>query len=333
MRPGRPVQYFRCGAAMKQVAIIGSGNVGANCAFFVAENRAASVVLVDVRQGLSTGKALDISEAGPIRHYDTAIRGTDDIREIAGSDIVVIAAGRVRRPGENREDLFRDNGQLVPRICADIREFAPEAAVINVIEPVDMTTLLAQELLGFERPRVLGVGGLLSSMRLRYLVSTALGVSPREVAGMVVGPHSPEMIVLRDTVRVSGIPAETLLATERFDSIIDDVRRADETILYMSQQSAAFYAPSAAIAALVEAIVRDTKAILPVSIRLEGEYGLAGIAVSVPARIGAGGAEQVIEVEMRAKDRADLQNAATLLRVSLGRAGGWFDRTGGARDA
>jgi malate dehydrogenase len=307
--------------------------VGANCAFFIAENRAASVLLVDVKQGLSTGKALDISEAGPIRHYDTAIRGADDIRAIGGSDIVVLAAGRVRRPGESREDLYGDNGQLVPRICADIREFAPEALVINVIEPVDMTTLLAQRLLGFDRMRVLGAGGLISSTRLRYLVSTALGVSPREVAGMVIGPHNPDMVVLRNTVRISGIPADTLLTRAQFDSIIAEVRKADDAILYMAQQSTAFYTPSAAIAALVDAIARDTKAVLPVSLRLEGEYGQNGIAVSVPARIGSRGIEQIVAVEMNAGERAEFQNATASLRASLERAGGWFDRTGGARDA
>ena len=258
---------------MKQVSVIGSGNVGANCAFFIAENRAASVLLVDVKQGLSAGKALDISEAGPIRHYDTAIRGT---RRYPGNSRQRRRGYCRRKSPQNRVRAARisigDNGQLVPRICADIREFAPEAVVINVIEPVDMTTLLAQRLLGFERTRVLGVGGLLSSTRLRYLVSTALGVSPRDVTGMVIGPHHPDMVVLRNTVRISGIPAETLLTAEQFDSIIAEVRKADDTILYMSQQSTAFYAPSAAIAALVDAIVRDTKAILPVSIRLEGEY-------------------------------------------------------------
>jgi malate dehydrogenase len=318
---------------MKQVGVIGSGNVGANCAFFIAENRAASVLLVDVKQGLSTGKALDISEAGPIRHYDTAVRGTDDIRAIRGSDVVVIAAGRVRRPGESREDLYRDNGQLLPRICADIGEFAPEAVVVNVVEPVDMTTLLMQRLLGFDRTRVLGVGGLLSSTRLRYLVSTALGVSPRDVTGMVIGPHHADMVILRNTVRISGIPADALLAAEQFDLIIGEVRKADDTILYMSQQSAAFYAPSAAIAALVYAIVRDTKTVLPVSIRLEGEYGQSEIAVNIPARIGARGVEQIVSVELSARERVEFQNAIASLRASLERAGGWCDRTGGARDA
>jgi malate dehydrogenase len=327
------VRILSCGVAMKQVGVIGSGNVGANCAFFIAENRAASVLLVDVKQGLSAGKALDISEAGPIRHYDTAIRGSDDIGAIRDSDVVVIAAGRVRRPGESREDLYRDNGQLLPRICADIRELSPGAVVINVVEPVDMTTLLAQRLLGFDRMRVLGVGGLLSSTRLRYLVSTALGVSPRDVTGMVIGPHDSDMVIPRDSVRISGIPADKLLSGEQFDSIIGQVRKADDTILYMSQQAAAFYAPSAAIAALVDAVVRDTRAILPVSVRLAGEYGQSDVAVSVPAQIGSRGIDRIVTVALSAAERAGFQNAIASLRSSLERAGGWFDRTGGARDA
>lgn len=318
---------------MKQVGIIGSGNVGANCAFFIAENRAASVLLVDIKQGLSTGKALDISEAGPIRHYDTVIRGSDDIEAIRGSDVIVVTAGRVRLPGESLEDLCRDNGQLLPRICADIRAFAPDSVVVNVIEPVDMTTLLAQRLLGFDRMRVMGVGGLLSSTRLRYLVSTQLGVSPRDVTGMVLGPHNSEMVVLRNSVRISGIPADKLLSGEQFDSIVGDVRKADDTILRMSQQSAAFYAPSAAVSALVDAIVRDTRVILPVSVRLEGEYGQSDVAVSVPARIGARGIEQIVSIELGADESSAFKNAAASMRSSLDRTTGWFDRTGGARDA
>lgn len=318
---------------MKQVSIIGSGNVGANCAFFIAENRTASVTLVDVRKGLSTGKALDISEAGPIRHYNTKTRGADDIEAIRASDVVVIAAGRVRRPGESREDLYYDNIQPLPRICADIKEFAPDAVIINVIEPVDMTTLLAQSLLSFDRRRVLGIGGLLSSTRLRYLVSSTLGVSPREVTGMVIGPHDPDMIIMQNTIRISGIPADKLLTREQLDSIVAEVRKSDDTILYMAQRSTAFYAPSAAIAALADAILRDTKVILPVSVRLEGEYGQTGLAVSVPARIGAQGMESVVHVEMSAGEMAEFRNAAAALRASLERAGGWTDRTGGARDA
>jgi malate dehydrogenase len=302
---------------MKRVGIIGSGNVGANSAFFIAENRTASVTLVDAKEGLSIGKALDLSEAGPIRRYDTEICGYNEIEKIRDSDIVVIAAGRVRAPDQSRDDLYRDNAELTARICEYIGRLAPNAVVLNVVEPVDMITLLVQQTLGFERTRVLGVGGLLSSTRLRFLVSSALGVSPREVTGMVIGPHRPCMVVLRDTVRVSGIPAEKLLKQEQFNAIVEKVRRAGDTILHMAQRSTSYYAPSAAVAALAEAIVRDTKTILPVSIRLQGEYGLSDIAVSVPARIGARGVDRVVLLEMSAEEKREFLNAADELRTSL----------------
>ena len=296
--------------------------MGANSAFFIAENRTASVTLVDVKEGLSVGKALDLSEAGPIRRYDTEICGYNDIEKIRDSDIVVLAAGRVRAPDQSRDDLFRDNAPLVEHICEDIKRLAPDAVVINIAEPVDMVTFLAQKALDFERTRVLGIGGLLSSTRLRFQVSQALGVSPREVTGMVIGPHRPSMVVLRSTVRVSGIPAEKLMSAERFDSIIGEVRKAGDTILQMAQRSTAYYAPSAAVAALVNSIARDTRSILPVSMRLQGEYGLNDIAVSVPALICARGVDRVISVEMNAGEKKEFMKAADELRESLNRATG-----------
>jgi malate dehydrogenase len=304
---------------MKRVGIIGGGNVGANSAFFIAENRTASVTVVDIKEGLAVGKVLDISEAGPIRRYDTDLRGADDIEEIRGCDVVVIAAGRVRAPDQSRDDLFRDNSRLVLQICENIKKLAPESVVINVAEPVDMITLLAQKWLGFDRTRVLGVGGLLSSMRLRYLISNALGVSPREVTGMVIGPHLPSMVFLKDTIRVSGIPASKLLPPEKLDAIMDEVRKAGNDILHMAQRSTAYYAPSAAVAALVEAVVRDTKAVLPVSIRLQGEYGLNGIAMSVPAQTGERGVDKIVSVRMGPEEQMAFEAAANDLRASLDR--------------
>ncbi len=302
---------------MTRVAIIGSGNVGANSAFFIAENHTASVTLVDIKEGLSLGKALDISEAGPIRRYDTEIRGTNDLEDIRDSDIVVITAGRVRAPDQGGDALYRDNAPVVEQICRDILRLAPHSIVINIVEPVDMLTLLAQKTLGFDRARVLGVGGLLSSTRLRFFVSNALGVSPREVTGMVVGPHRHSMVVLRDTIRVSGIPAENLLAPAQLDAIISRTRKAGDTILQMAQRSTAYYAPSAAVATLVEAIARDTRQILPVSMRLEGEYGLRDIALSVPAHVGARGADRLFPVEMSSSEMRDFLTAAEELRISL----------------
>jgi malate dehydrogenase len=307
---------------MKRVSIIGGGNVGANTAFFIAENRSASVTLVDIKEGLGIGKALDLSEAGPIRRYDTVIRGTSDVRDIQGSDIVVVAAGKVRNLGQTRDDLYRDNAPLAERLCDDIKHLAPNAVVINVIEPVDMITLRVQQALGFDRTRVFGVGGLLSSTRLRFLVSHALGVSPREVTGMVVGPHRKSMVVLKDTVRVSGIPVSKLLPAGQFEAIITEVREAGDTILQMAQRSTSYYASSAAIAALVEAVARDTQAILPVSFRLAGEYGLHDLCISVPAQLGAHGIVRPIPVALTEAEQGELRDAVAELQASLQRVAG-----------
>ncbi len=302
---------------MKKVSIVGGGNVGTNTAFFLAENGTASVTLVDVKEGVPFGKSLDLMEAGPLRGYDTMIHGTNDVAEIAGSDVVVIAAGRVRKPGEQRIDLFLDNAKVVRAICEEIKKHAPNAVVVNVIEPVDSMTLVAQEALGFDRKRVLGVGGLLDSTRLRYAVACALDISPREITALVVGPHRQSMVVLRDSIRVAGIPAVTLLGADRLESLIEEVRTAGDTILQMAQHSTSYYAPSAAAQKLIEAICRDTHDVLPVSFRLEGEYDVKGLAVSVPAQVGLNGVEKVLPAPMSEKERQAFAAAAQELRAAI----------------
>lgn len=301
---------------MKRIGIIGSGNVGTNTAFFIAENRTAHVTLVDCKEGVAGGKSLDLMEAGPVREYSTSIRGSHRLDEIAGSDIVIIAAGRVRKPGERREDLYRDNSANVRGIAAEIRRLAPKAVVINIVEPIDLITLLVQETLGIDRARVLGVGGLLSSTRIRYLVSQALGVSPREVTGLVIGPHHPSMVFLRDSIRVSGIPAATLLGDARLSELIEEARSAGDTILQLAQRSTSYYAPSAAAATLVDAIVRDTRALLPVSVRCEGEYGVRGIAIGVPAYVGAQGVVRILEIKLTEPERTAFERATAELHAA-----------------
>jgi malate dehydrogenase len=304
---------------MKRISIIGSGNVGTNTAFFIAENRTADVTLVDIKDGVAAGKSLDLMEAGPVRGYASSIRGSSRIDDIAGSDVVVIAAGLVRKPGERREDLFRDNAPTVRAIAENIRRLAPGAVVINIVEPIDLLTLLIQETLGADRFKVMGVGGLLSSTRIRYLVSQALGVSPREITGLVIGPHHPSMVFLRDTIRVSGIPAETLLGEPRLRELIEDARGAGDTILQLAQRSTSYYAPSAAAATLADAIVCDTKALLPVSVRCEGEYGIRGLAIGVPALVGAQGVTRILQLELDSAERSAFDQAAAELKAAHGR--------------
>jgi malate dehydrogenase len=301
---------------MKRISIIGSGNVGTNTAFFIAERRATDVLLVDIKDGVAAGKSLDLMEAGPVRDYVTAIRGSVRIDDIAGSDIVIIAAGRVRKPGEQREDLYRDNAPNVRAIARDIRRLAPGAVVINIVEPIDLLTLLIQETLGADRFKVMGVGGLLSSTRIRYLVSNALGVSPREVTGLIIGPHHPSMVFLRDTIRVSGIPAAALLSEPQLLQLIEDARNAGDTILELSQRSTSFYASGAAAAALVDAIVCNTKALLSVSVRCEGEYGVQGLAIGVPAFVGEHGVARILQLQLSAADRDAFDQAAAALKAA-----------------
>jgi malate dehydrogenase len=301
---------------MKRISIIGSGNVGTNTAFFIAERRATDVLLVDIKDGVAAGKSLDLMEAGPVRDYVTAIRGSVRIDDIAGSDIVIIAAGRVRKPGERREDLYRDNAPNVRAISRDIRRLAPGAVVINIVEPIDLLTLLIQETLGADRFKVMGVGGLLSSTRIRYLVSKALGVSPREVTGLIIGPHHPSMVFLRDTIRVSGIPAAALLSEPQLLQLIEDARNAGDTILHLAQRSTSYYAPSAAAAMLVDAIVCNTKALLPVSVRCEGEYGVQGLAIGVPAFVGEHGVARILQLKLSAADRDAFDRAAAALKAA-----------------
>lgn len=301
---------------MKRIGIVGSGNVGTNTAFFIAENGSANVTLVDIKEGVAGGKSLDLMEAGPVRGYSTSIRGSSKIDDIAGSDIVIIAAGRVRKPGELREDLYRDNAPNVRAIAGDIARLAPSAVVINMVEPVDLLTLLVQETLGAERTMVLGLGGLLSSTRIRYLVSQALGVSPRESTALVIGPHHPSMLFLRDSIRISGIPAATLLGEDRLSELIEEARGAGDTILKLAQRSTSYYAPSAAVTTLVDAIVRDSRALLPISVRCEGEYGVRGLAIGVPAYIGASGVAQIVELKLSETERASFDRAAAELRAA-----------------
>lgn len=301
---------------MKHVSIVGGGNVGTNTAFFIAENRTASVTLVDIKEGITTGKALDLMEAGPLRGYDTHIEGSDSIESIRASDVVIIAAGRVRRPGEHRVELFRDNAENVRKICLDIRRLAPEAVVVNVVEPVDLLTFLAQETLGFDRHRVMGVGGLLSATRLRHLVAQALGVSPREITAVVVGPHHQSMVFPRSTIRVSGIPVAELMEEPALEGLLTEARQAGDTILDLARRITSYYGPSAATAGLIEAIVRDTHNYLPVSVRCQGEYGVHDLAIGVLARISAKGVERIVEVPMSDAEKEAFQRAAVELQAA-----------------
>jgi malate dehydrogenase len=283
---------------MKKVGIIGSGNVGVNSAFFIAEMAAAQVTLFDVKEGISEGKALDLMEAAPIRSYRTGIEGSSDIASIAGSHAVVIAAGLIRTPGHDRGEHFRENATIVRDICAQVVNLAPGALVVVATEPVDAMVKIVVDATGFDRGRVMGIGGLLDCTRMAHFVSDELKVSPRDVSAMVIGSHTRLMVPVPEYTRVNGIPISQLMSEEAVARIVTATREAGSVIIDLARRANAYYAPSAAIAQVVEAVCVDTHKVLSLSVFLEGEYGLRDVALSVPCRIGAAGVEEILEVEL-----------------------------------
>ncbi|MBM4116666.1 malate dehydrogenase [bacterium] len=300
---------------MKKVSIVGSGNVGVNSAFFIAETAAANVLLVDIQEGISTGKALDLMEAAPIRRYRTRIEGSDAIADIAGSEVVVLAAGLIRAPGKERSEHFQANAALARELATAIAKQAPEAKVIVATEPVDAIVKVVVETTGFDRHRVIGVGGILDSMRMASFIADALGVSPRDIHALVIGSHTGRMVPLPFYARVNGVEISQLLDAQTVGRIVDDTRRAGDVIVDLAKHANAYYAPSAAITTLVEAICLDLKVVRSVSVLLAGEYGLSDVALSVPCKLGAAGVEQIIELALNEEDRQALAASAGPVRA------------------
>jgi len=306
----RPFRVRRKGVAVSQVSILGSGNVGANTAFFIAETGVEDVLLYDLQEGLATGKVLDMMEAAPIRKYRNRLRAAASLEEIAGSEIVILAAGRVRRPGMKREDLYAENRALVAETAPRIASLAPEAVVIVATEPVDPITLEFARASGFPRERVLGVGGCLDATRLRYAVARELGVSREDVTALVIGRHSGAMLALPRYTSVSGVPLPQLLPPERIETLVAETAAAGDLIVQMAQRSSAFYAPSAAVADIVNAVHMDLGRVLCVSLVLRGEYGLAGVALSLPAVVARGGVRRVFTPRLTEAELACLSRSA-----------------------
>ena len=297
------------------IGVIGSGNVGANTAFFLAERGVDDVRLYDVQEGLATGKALDMMEAAPIRGYRTKISGVDSLGPIKEADAIVLAAGSVRKPGTRREDLLEANRGAVLAVARDLRGFAGK--VIVVTEPVDLLTTLFLRESGLPPAHVMGLGGCLDSTRLRYLIAEELSVSPENVTALVVGRHSDGMIPLADYCRVSGVPVDRLLAPERIQALFAATRDAGGLIVDLAQRASAFYGPSAVAADLAEAIVQDKHSIASVSLMFTGQYGIANVAMSLPAVIGRGGIEKVLSPRLTGSQEEFLRKSSEEIRRIL----------------
>jgi malate dehydrogenase len=294
-----------------KITVVGAGNVGATAAQRLAEKQLArTVVMTDVVAGLPQGKALDQWQAGPIEGFDTRVIGTNDYAAAADSDLVVVTAGVARKPGMSRDDLVRTNANIVSQVAQQLKQHCPRAIVVVVSNPLDVMCWVVKQVTGFPRERVFGMAGVLDTGRFRAFLADALKVSVADIEAMVLGGHGDTMVPLLSHAAVSGIPVTQLLDRKTLEAIVQRTRDGGAEIVEHLKTGSAFYAPSAAVTQMVEAIVRDRHRILPCAAWLEGEYGLKGMYVGVPCALGRRGLERIVEIELSAEERAALRESA-----------------------
>lgn len=300
----------------KKVTVVGAGNVGATLVQRLAEMDICDVVMVDIPQteGMPAGKALDLMESGPIYGYDSRVTGTTSYEPTAGSDVVVITAGVPRKPGMSRDDLLNTNAAIVKSVTENVVKFSPNAILVIVSNPLDAMCLVALRTSKFPKHRVIGMAGVLDSARMRWFIAEALDVSMENVHAMVLGGHGDTMVPLPRFSTVSGISITELLPKDKIDAINQRTRDGGAEIVKLLKTGSAYYAPSAASAEMVEAILADKKKVLPCAVYLEGEYGIDGVFVGVPAKLGARGVEQVLQLNLNVEERIALQKSASAVK-------------------
>ncbi len=298
----------------KKVTVVGAGMVGGTAAHRLADKELCDVVLIDIIEGLPQGKGLDLAESAPIEGYDSRVVGTNDYKDTANSDIVVITAGIPRKPGMSRDDLLKTNYNIVKETTEKVVKYSPNSILIIVSNPLDAMTQTAYKASGFSKNRVVGMAGVLDSARMRTFIAEALDVSVENVTAFVLGGHGDTMVPLARYSTVAGIPLPDLMPKEKIDAIIKRTQDGGAEIVKLLKTGSAFYAPSAAIVEMVEAILRDKKKILPCAAYLEGEYGIKGLFVGVPVKLGARGIEQVIEIKLTPEEQAALQKSAAAVK-------------------
>jgi malate dehydrogenase len=293
-----------------KVTVVGAGHVGATTAQRIVEGSIADVYLVDIVEGLATGKALDMAQAAPLAGHSSTITGGTEYEPAEGSDVVVITAGIARKPGMSRDDLLATNGKIITGIVEEITRVTPGAIIIMVTNPLDVTTHIAMQVSGLPRERVMGMAGALDTARFRCFIGMELGCSAVDVQAMVLGGHGDSMVPLASSATVGGVPIAQLIEPARLEEIIQRTRDGGAEIVGLLKQGSAFYAPSAGVTEMVASIVRNEGRVMPVSVLLKGEYGITDCFLGVPVKLGAGGVEEIIEVGLSDEEMAALQASA-----------------------
>src|SRR3954447_9508352 len=293
-----------------KITVVGAGNVGATTAQRLAERDYADVVLVDIVEGMPQGKCLDLNQAGPVVGYEANLVGTNGYEETSGSDIVVITSGFPRQPGMSRDDLLAKNKEIVGGVAKQVAERSPDAIVIVVTNPLDAMCHVALDVTQFPRQRVIGMAGVLDSARFRALLARELGVSVRDVTGFVLGGHGDTMVPVVSYTGVAGVPVTQRIAADRLEEIVQRTRDGGAEVGKLLQKGSAFYAPSAGVAEMVDSIVLDQKRVLPCAALCQGEYGIDNLFVGVPVKLGEGGIEEIVDIDLSDEEKQELAKSA-----------------------
>ena len=301
-----------------KITVVGAGHVGATCAQRLAEKELArEVVLIDIVDGIPQGKGLDQWETAPVEGFDSLVIGSNDYEEAAGSDIFIVTAGIARKPGMSRDDLLKTNAGIVESVSKEIARVAPDSIIVMVSNPLDVMAYVALKTTGFPRERVIGMAGGLDTARYRSFIALELGVSVQDIQALVLGGHGDTMVPLVSYTTISGIPLTQFLSDDQIEVLLDRTRNGGAEIVGYLKTGSAYYAPSAAAVQMTEAIVKDKRRILPCAAYLEGEFGQTGIFLGVPCKLGEGGLQEIIEVELTVAEAEALENSARAVRETM----------------
>jgi malate dehydrogenase len=301
-------------AMRSKITVIGAGFVGSTLVQRLAERDYADVVMFDIVPNMPQGKALDMLEAGPVLGFDSQVTGTNDYADTVGSDVVVITSGFPRKPGMSRDDLLKKNQEIVAQVTGQVVTYSPDSIIIVVTNPLDAMAQVAYKVSGFPRERVIGMAGVLDTARFRTFIAQEVGASVKDVQAYVLGGHGDTMVPLSRLCTVAGIPIAQLISAERIEQIVQRTRDGGAEIVKLLGNGSAYFAPSASILQMIDSIILDKKMIVPSAAYLQGEYGVDGLFVGVPVKLGSAGIEQIIEIELNAKEKELLQKSADAVK-------------------